>query len=119
MTQDFPVKIKSILESQKAQLEEQLSSMMGIEAEAEQAMADTSIKDDESAAELATMSDNLSLGKTLQATLRDVNNALKRLHEGTYGFCKHCSKPIDERRLLVRPESGSCVECKERLQGLR
>lgn len=72
-------------------------------------------KDDENAAEVAIYSDNLTLEQELESALRDVRGALKRFNEDTYGICKYCKKPIDERRLRARPASSSCVECKKLL----
>lgn len=70
-------------------------------------------KDDENAAEVAEYAANLSIEQDLEKTLRDVKAALDRLATGTYGICKYCQKPIEERRLLARPTSSACVECKK------
>lgn len=72
-------------------------------------------KDEDNATEVATYSDNLTLERTLEATLRDVKNTLKRIEKGEYGICKYCKKPIDENRLLARPTSSSCINCKKQL----
>jgi len=69
----------------------------------------------ESASEVAQFSDNLSLEDELEKALRDVESALKLMKAGTYGLCKYCKQPIDERRLLARPTSTSCIECKKTL----
>lgn len=68
--------------------------------------------EDENAAEVAVYSDNLTLERTLESALRDVNGALKRIKEGTYGVCRYCGKPIDPKRLEARPASSACMECK-------
>ncbi len=74
-------------------------------------------KEEDNATEVATYTDNLSLSRTLEAKLEDVISALERMAKRTYGTCKYCGKEIDERRLRARPESASCVKCKqERLQ---
>lgn len=70
--------------------------------------------EDENAAEVATYSDNLTLERTLESALRDVNGALKRINDGTYGICKYCGKPINPDRLEARPASSACMECKSR-----
>ncbi len=70
-------------------------------------------KEDENAAEVALYGDNLSLEQDLDRELRDVKNALARIDDGTYGTCKYCKKEIPLPRLLARPESSSCVHCKE------
>jgi DnaK suppressor protein len=71
--------------------------------------------EDENAAEVATYSDNLTLERTLESALRDVNDSLKRIKEGTYGICKYCGKPINPERLMARPTSSACMDCKTKL----
>lgn len=73
--------------------------------------------EDENAAEVSTYSDELSLEHTLEKQLRDVNQALKSMTDGQYGICKYCHKEIEEKRLLIRPTSSSCVSCKKSLKG--
>lgn len=72
-------------------------------------------KDEDNATEVAIYSDNLTLERTLESTLRDVKSSLKRIAKDEYGTCKYCKKPIDEQRLLARPTSSSCVSCKKQL----
>lgn len=73
-------------------------------------------KDDENAAEVATFSDALSLQRKIESSLHDVRRARERMQKGEYGMCRYCKQPIDERRLIARPESSSCVACKEELK---
>jgi DnaK suppressor protein len=49
--------------------------------------------------------------RELEAMLRDVDRALRKLEEGTYGICDRCGKLIPEERLEARPWSVLCVEC--------
>ena len=70
-------------------------------------------KEDENAEEVATYSTNLTLERTLEGNLRDVEKALDRIRKGTYGVCKYCNKEIDEKRLRARPASSSCIDCKK------
>jgi len=70
-------------------------------------------KEDENAEEVASYSTNLTLERSLEASLRDVEKALERIGKGTYGTCKYCNKEIDEKRLRARPSSSSCIECKK------
>ena len=41
-----------------------------------------------------------------------LNEALRRLREGTYGICAHCGNPIPTERLLVIPETEHCLDCR-------
>jgi DnaK suppressor protein len=47
-------------------------------------------------------------GKMLQ--LAAVQEALKRIGEGTYGLCRICGQPIAERRLEVLPWADLCIK---------
>jgi DnaK suppressor protein len=49
--------------------------------------------------------------RELEAMLRDVERALRKLEEGTYGICDRCGKLIPEERLDARPWSVLCVDC--------
>lgn len=45
--------------------------------------------------------------------LRKVDEALKRIEEGTFGECEECGEDIELRRLEARPTATLCVNCKE------
>jgi DnaK suppressor protein len=52
-----------------------------------------------------------------------MQEAIRRIDDGTFGICDDCSGPISEKRLLARPVTTQCIECKtkqekiEKLQG--
>ncbi len=71
---------------------------------------------DENAQEVGQYSTNLATENILEKTLRDIDSALKKINQGNYGICKYCHQEIDEKRLLARPFSSSCVKCKSQLQ---
>lgn len=48
--------------------------------------------------------------------LREVNEALRRIEEGTYGTCEGCEKEIPRKRLEVFPSARYCIECKSKLE---
>lgn len=72
---------------------------------------------EDNAVEVADYTKNLSVEKELEKELRDVDKALKSMVDGKYGVCIHCGKDIEPERLKVRPESGSCVACKNAITG--
>ncbi len=45
--------------------------------------------------------------------LRKIRDALARLENGSYGICEVCEEEISEQRLIARPETTLCIECKE------
>ncbi len=54
-----------------------------------------------------------------QEKLQEINEALKRIEEGTYGICVVCGKPIEEKRLLAIPEAKKCLKCKAAEEKMR
>lgn len=47
------------------------------------------------------------------ATLEEVEIALRKLREGSYGVCDDCGGRITARRLKARPFAVLCLDCKE------
>jgi DnaK suppressor protein len=43
--------------------------------------------------------------------LRSLENSLKSINEPSYGNCTRCGKEIEIKRLMLMPESNSCVRC--------
>lgn len=50
--------------------------------------------------------------RTLHHLLGDVEAALDKLHEGSYGRCDACDKPIDEAELKQDPTTTICPDCR-------
>jgi RNA polymerase-binding transcription factor DksA len=53
---------------------------------------------------------DLSILEQIDAELADVEHALKRLDDGTYGTCEFDGKPIPDERLEALPAARFCVE---------
>jgi RNA polymerase-binding transcription factor DksA len=49
------------------------------------------------------------LAAELREALDEVDAALKRLEDGTYGICEVCGKPIGEPRLEAKPAARLCI----------
>lgn len=58
---------------------------------------------------------DLSRRRDLQRALADVDGALARLEDGTYGYCQRCGRPIPRERLEALPATPYCVACAEEL----
>jgi DnaK suppressor protein len=52
---------------------------------------------------------DMSILEQVESELHDVEVALRRLDEGTYGRCEACGKPIDEARLDALPAARLCL----------
>jgi DnaK suppressor protein len=51
-------------------------------------------------------------------TLNKVNDALRRLEQGDYGYCFECGEEIGEKRLRALPFAVRCKSCEERKENL-
>ena len=49
--------------------------------------------------------------RELGAMLADVERAIVKLEDGTYGICDRCGRLIPEARLEARPWSVLCIDC--------
>lgn len=48
--------------------------------------------------------------------LANVDMALERIREGTYGACENCNEPIPLARLQALPYATSCIDCQRELE---
>jgi DnaK suppressor protein len=63
----------------------------------------------------------LRMGERESQMVADIDQALLRIEEGSYGVCARCGKPIDERRLEAMPTArydAACQSAIEESQGL-
>ena len=71
--------------------------------------ADVSMKD-------VTQEIALKLGDQESQMVADIDQALLRIEEGSYGMCARCGKPIDERRLEAMPTARYDAECQAAIE---
>jgi RNA polymerase-binding protein DksA len=114
---DFLAAIKSNLLEQQTKLENELGKFTKksthVADDYDTNFPEYGDKEDENAAEVAEYINGKPVEEALEKTLRDVHKTLERIDKGTYGVCKYCGKSIEEKRLLARPTSSACVECKK------
>ena len=56
---------------------------------------------------------SLDLASTEQVLLNRIDEALRKIEEGTYGICENCNKPISFKRLKAVAYAKLCLKCKE------
>ncbi len=55
---------------------------------------------------------DLSLQESARATVVQIDQALEKLENGSYGLCDKCGKSISAGRLEVSPAATLCIDCK-------
>ena len=48
--------------------------------------------------------------------IEEIDEALQRIDDGTYGQCARCGKPIDEKRLEAMPTARYDAECQAAIE---
>ena len=46
--------------------------------------------------------------------LRNIDTALEKIEEGTFGICESCEKKINKERLKAVPYASLCIDCKRK-----
>jgi DnaK suppressor protein len=55
----------------------------------------------------------ISLANSMLERVSQVERALERLDDGSYGWCERCGNPIPVERLAAFPSATLCVTCKQ------
>lgn len=111
-------KMKERLEAKRAELKQQIADL----TEAHPTPLDPieisqdSQEFEDTAVDFLEMQQEQSIGVNEQALLTEVEAALKRIEDGTYGFCVDCGEPIPEKRLEAIPWASRCVKDQARLE---
>ncbi|MEW6410068.1 MAG: TraR/DksA family transcriptional regulator [Nitrospirota bacterium] len=70
---------------------------------------------DSATSETQNMIDDAFDRKTL-LTIRDIDTALRKIDDGSYGLCEECGEEIPPKRLEVFPTATLCIRCKEEME---
>ncbi len=107
---------RNVIEKCREELQRQHDEMM---AEAERTVVDMTTIGEEN---FPDPTDRASLESNRNFTLRlrdrdrkllaKIKEALKRIENGTFGTCDGCGGEIEEKRLIARPVTSLCIDCK-------
>jgi DnaK suppressor protein len=114
---------KKFLQEQRilllAERETYTQQAVNLKAEADQLAEDMEpgdIQFDEESGEGGTMNvereRDLALSAQAQAAVEEIDKALAKIANGTYGYCEQCGQPIPKARLKALPYASLCVACK-------
>ena len=102
------------LDEERQRLEGVRSELAGVRAESQEDGLQELSSYDQHQADVATETfereKDLSILDQVEGELADVEHALQRLDEGTYGTCEACGKPVADERLEAMPATRFCVD---------
>lgn len=65
----------------------------------------------EIASELFAVEHQTGLRKLEEHEIKEIDRALKKIRNGTYGACESCGKEIEPQRLELLPQARFCIDC--------
>jgi DnaK suppressor protein len=103
-------KYRRLLEQKKAELSTELAKARDAEEESnEESTQDIADK----AVSSYTREFLYSLTDSERTALRQIDEAIARIDDGTYGSCVNCGAPMSEKRLAAVPWTPHCIDCQE------
>jgi RNA polymerase-binding transcription factor DksA len=116
-------KARELLEADRVRLErirDGVSEEQGLGSESQQSNLSELSSLDQHNADIATETfereKDESILEQVEAELIDIDRALGRIEDGTYGICEACGKPIGDARLEAIPTARFCVEDQARAE---
>ena len=107
-------RFRNLLLEERERVERAIASLRDEEVEEISAAPDNHL------AETATVTLDREIDYTLEENstrlLASVDDALKRVEDGTYGVCVTCGREIAEARLEAYPWASHCIDCKRALE---
>jgi DnaK suppressor protein len=105
--------LRSRLESMQKRLNEELEQLKSSARPADERREGSPFgKREEEATESFELEKRLTLEKRIREQLAEVEHALQKFEDGTYGLCDNCGQPIDPARLEALPQASLCLNCK-------
>ncbi len=116
-------KIRTQLEGERTDLQRQLVELEGQSFEGSQSELTGEVGLDEDFADAGTATfdreRDLSIRNNIRDLIDQINRAIARIDEGSYGTCERCGQPIDASRLKALPHASLCLDCKRREERVR
>lgn len=109
--QEFKELILKKIEEAKRNLDMQLQAMAGNENEANDTAP--TFKTLEEGSNVLSKEENARLAARQQRFIRDLEAALIRIENGTYGICRITGKLIPKERLMIVPHATTSIEGKQ------
>lgn len=118
MDQQHVQQLKKTLLEEKAKIEAELSrtakknpAIKGDWTTSPRDIADPSDSLDEKAQDVTNLEERRAIEQNLELRLKEIDDTLRQLEQGTYGVCTNCSNPIDTKRLQAIPVVKLCMDC--------
>ena len=116
--QSFPndvlSELRKHLEEEKTHTNDRIAQLLAQDPFSDPGRANDNAASDSEASEESSHDRFAAMVEELQARLSDIDSALLRIGDGTYGFCTNCKEMIDTDRLAILPTATLCLSCEQK-----
>lgn len=118
MKKDLISKFKKILETRKNSIVDRISKFAKKDSSGDYVIIpkDYGDSEDENSEETSDQIEDESTLSTLEEEMEQIDRAVNKIEEGTYGKCSNCGKPIEEKRLEFNPSATYCSQCQNKIE---
>jgi DnaK suppressor protein len=113
VTENRLSEFSALLQAQRKQLQDEVREKIAASGEGLGMVNQTKITDDDGLAD-ATAEMEVAMVMRESQELQEVEAALARLDDGSYGNCCDCGEDIDHARLKANPVARRCLPCQEK-----
>lgn len=109
MRKIFLSKIKKMLEDERVEIiaRAKQNSSVDIDIDGDET--------DEIQGKILALANSQLVARDKEKLMR-IENAIRKISDGTFGLCEECGDEISEKRLLVNPRFITCIGCAEQLE---
>ena len=115
LTKDQMKQLRQLLITERAKLAEEIKSIARDAAtsprDASGDLSAYTVHMADMAADTYDRELSMNIASSEQQVLYEIDDALKRLDDGSYGTCQQCNQPIAMSRLKAVPYASLCIEC--------
>jgi DnaK suppressor protein len=111
LTPEIIEELRSALVRERDSLRQSLGELGESERALGASQADETGEQADIASDLVEEEIDLALESAARSKVAEVDTALQRIADGTYGICANCGKPIPIERLRAVPWTTLCLDC--------
>jgi len=109
--------LREMLLTRKQEIQKQIDALLLQHRTEQQELREASVADTEDRSfQNSTSERQIFLMEGWNQMRHNIDTALDRLNDGTYGFCEDCDEPIKQERLKAQPFARRCLICQEQAE---
>jgi DnaK suppressor protein len=107
--------VRAKLQAEKKRIQDELSQLkIGDSNPMDQRREGSHFGKEEEASESTELGNRVALENRLNILLKEVERALEKMDDGTYGTCDMCQARIDPARMEALPQAILCMDCRQK-----